>query len=258
MLAAAFTRSRREPPNLQAGRRAAAGAFIAASLVAGSASGQVQVQPLAPPDLFSVGSGAPDLPTDLWRGSSAALARAVIPQIGQKPLSPAAVALARRLLSAGGNAPEGAGDDVELAAARAGALLRLGDAGAAQTIAERTPNLAQKPALSQVAAEAALIRGQEDKACAFGDALTAGRDGIFWLRLRAFCQARAGNAAATCDRAGFCARLGVRSAMVWAAPASPRRSRAPARAATASSGLGCAPFARPGRETRPPPSSPST
>ena len=195
MLGPAFTRSGRQAPNPLVGACAFAMAGICL-LEAPSASAQVQVQTLAAPDLFSVGTGPSDLASDLWRGSSAALARAVIPQLGVKPLSPAAAALARHVLSAGANAPDGAGDDLELAAARARAVLQLGDALGAQVIAERTPSLAQKPALSQVAAEAALIRGQEDKACTVGDALTAGRDAAFWMRLRAFCQARAGDTAA--------------------------------------------------------------
>jgi len=192
MLGPAFTRSGREPPS----QLVLSAVLAAALLTAAPAAAQVQVQPLAAPDLFSIGAGPSDLPSDLWRGSSQALARAVISQVGDKPLSPSATALARHVLAAGANAPEGAGDDPELAAARARALFKLGDAAGAQAIAERTPSLAQKPALSQVAAEAALIRGQEDKACAIGDALTTGRDAAFWLRLRAFCQAKAGETAA--------------------------------------------------------------
>ena len=191
MLGPAFTRSGRETPNTRV-----VAAIACVLLVGGRAEAQVQVQTLAAPDLFSVGSGPSDLGSDLWHGSSASLARAVIPHVGSRPVSPAAAAMARHVLSAGANAPDGAGDDAELAAARAGALLSLGDALGAEVIAERTPNLSQKPALSQIAAEAALVRGQDDKACAVGDALTTGRDGAFWLRLRAYCQARGGQAAA--------------------------------------------------------------
>ena len=171
------------------------GALAALAVVLEPAQAQVQVQPLAAPDLFSVGSGTTGMPSDLWQGASAALARAVIPTLGAQPLSPAGADLARRLVATGGNAPDGAGDDLALAAARVEALLRLGDAAGAEAIADRTPNLAQAEGLSRVDAEAALIRGEEDKACGIGDALAAGRDGAYWLRLRAYCQARAGQAA---------------------------------------------------------------
>ncbi len=148
----AFTRSRLKPPNL----RAAIFAMGLGLLSAGPGRAQVQVQTLAAPDLFSVGAGTSDLPPDLWQGSSAALLRTAIPQLAARPLSPAAAGLARHLLAAPGNAPEGAGDDPALAGARAEALLQLGDAAGAETIAAGTPALAQKPELSRVAAEAAL------------------------------------------------------------------------------------------------------
>ena len=189
----AFTRSRPKPPSRRPGQAIIAG--VAALAMAAPAAAQVQVQPLAAPDLFSVGTGPSDLPQELWQGSSAALARAVIPTLGSQPMSPAAAALARHLLSAGAPGPAGAGDDQSLAGARAMALLRLGDAAAVQAITDRTPNLGQKPALSEAAAQAALVLGQEDRACAVGDGLANGRDTAFWLRLRAYCQAWMGQTA---------------------------------------------------------------
>ena len=160
--------------------------------IAAPAAAQVQVQPLAAPDLFSTGQGKSDLPNDLWRGSSGALAKLVIPEVATHPVTPAAAALARHVLEVGGNGPEGAGNDADLAGARAEALLWLGDAAAAQAITDGVPNLPQLTALSRVAAQAALIAGQDDKACAIGDGLVMGREGAFWLRLRAYCQARTG------------------------------------------------------------------
>ena len=155
----------------------------------------VQAQPLAPLDLFSAGRDT-GLGPDLWKGSSAELARAVIPALGDHPVTPAAAALARRVLAAAAAAPPGAGNDANLAAARARALLALGDADTASLILDHSPSLADNPALSQTAAEAALIDDQDDKACAIADALVQGRSDVYWLRLRAFCQARAGKPAA--------------------------------------------------------------
>jgi hypothetical protein len=155
----------------------------------------VQVQPLNPLDAFSAGRDT-GLGADLWKGSSAALARAVIPTLIDHPLSPAGAALALRVLGAAAAAPDGAGGDAELAAARARALLALGDAAEAGMILDRTAGLTNSAALSQTAAEAALIGDQDDKACAIGDALAVDRGGAYWLKLRAFCQARAGKPAA--------------------------------------------------------------
>ena len=186
----AFTRLGPMAPN--AVRLAAVALALASVLAAAPAEAQVQVQTLAPPDLFSIGTSGSDLPSDLWAGSSGALARAVLPVLGTRPMSFAATGLARRVLAAAANGPEGVGDDAGLAASRAAALLALGDVAGVQTITDSTPSLPQKTELSRVAAEADLILGQEDKACAIGDGLAAGRDGGYWLRLRAYCQARAG------------------------------------------------------------------
>ena len=156
-----------------------------------AAPAPVQAQPLSQLDLFSTGRDA-GLGEDVWKGSSADIARAVIPALAAKPLSPAAASLARRLLSQTSTAPTGAGSDLDLAVARARALLALGDAEDASLVLDRTPGVADHADLSQLAAEAALISEQDDKACGIAQNLTDGRDGLYWLRLRAFCQARAG------------------------------------------------------------------
>ena len=166
--------------------------LLAGLALAGPALAQVQVAPLAAPDMFSTGGGHSDLPPDLWVGSSGALAKLVIPELTEHPVTPAMAALARHVLEAGANGPEGVGDDPDLAGARAEVLLQLGDVTAAETITAGAQNLNQLAALSRVAAQAALIHGQDDKACAIGDGLTLGREGAFWLRLRAYCQAAAG------------------------------------------------------------------
>ena len=170
-----------------------AGALL---LAAAPATAQVAVQQLGKLDLFSTGATDTGLGADLWKGASADIAREVIPGLAQRPLSPAAAALARRVLSTAAAAPDGAGSDTALAGARAQTLLALGDAADAQAILDHTSNLNNDGALSQVAAEAALIAGNTDRACATADALTADRGGVYWLRLRAFCQARAGQTAA--------------------------------------------------------------
>jgi len=161
-------------------------------VVATPALAQVEVAQLAAPDYFSLGQRDTGLPADLWRGTSPDLARELLPILGRKPLSPAATALARRLLAAGAAGPEGVGRDPELAAARVRALLALGDPDAAWAAVERAPNMPGSAALSEAAAETALILGHDDVACHVSDQLSAGRGELYWLRLRAFCQAMAG------------------------------------------------------------------
>ncbi len=178
-------------------RRSLMAAILAASLntslTASGALAQVEVSRLGGLDLFSSGDKtAKGLGPDLWKDSSADIARAVMPIIGTKPLSPAARRLGIRLLSTGATAPPGAGTDAALAAARAKALIALGEPTLANTSVDRAPNLGSSEPLSQAAAEAALLVGDDDRACAIGDGLQTGRDGVYWLKLRAYCQAVAG------------------------------------------------------------------
>lgn len=156
------------------------------------AFGQVQVQALAAPDLFSTPAGDTGLPADLWKDASPGIAREALPKLAAKPLSPASADLARRVLATGASAPAGIGDAPELGAARVMALIALGEAAGADRVLDRTPGVAANAALSLAAAEAALITGADDKACRIGEALSVERGAAYWLRLRAFCQALAG------------------------------------------------------------------
>jgi hypothetical protein len=119
----------------------------------------VEVTPLAAPDFFSTGARDTGLPADLWRGASAETLRATLPMLATKPLSPAARALAVRVLATGGPGPEGAGQDAAVAGARINALIGLGDVADAQAILARTSGADRDPVLSQAAAEAALLAG---------------------------------------------------------------------------------------------------
>jgi len=163
-----------------------------------SAPQGVEVTTLAAPDAFTTPGRDTGLPQTLWRGASVKTARTVLPLLAAKPLSPAAAALARRVLATGAPGPreagpQGAGTDAALAAARASALLAQGDAKAAAAILARAPGIDRNPDLAHAAAESALLAGDEGRACAVAQGLGSGRDEIYWLRLRTFCQAAAGH-----------------------------------------------------------------
>jgi hypothetical protein len=156
----------------------------------------VQAAPLQAPDLFSADAGrSTGLTSDLWKGASADLARRVIPMAATRPLSPAAGVFAVRVMSTSATAPEGAGFDADLAAARIAVVLSGGDPLGARTMLEHTPGVRQSAALSQVAAEADLVLGREDEACTLGDTLAAGKDAPYFRRLRAYCLVKAGDKA---------------------------------------------------------------
>lgn len=162
---------------------------------AAPAFAQVEVAPLAAPDAFSTPGRTTGLPGDLWRGTPIETARAVLPLLAAKPLSPAAAALARRVLATGAEGPKGSQGDEALAGARANALIALGDVAAAAKILDRAPALDRSAELSGAAAEAALLTGDASRACAIAEALSEGRGEAYWLRLRAYCQAAAGQTA---------------------------------------------------------------
>src|SRR4051812_44086846 len=88
-----------------------------------SSAGGVEVSQLAAPDAFTTSGRATGVAPTLWTGASAQTARPVLPMLAAKPLSPAAAALARRILATGGPGPEGANRDPVLGAARANALM---------------------------------------------------------------------------------------------------------------------------------------
>lgn len=155
----------------------------------------VAVTPLAAPDAFSTPAHDTGLPANLWRGSSLQVVQAVLPRLAEKPLPPVAAALARRVLATGAQGPAGAGRDPGLISARAAALMEQGDPKGAAAILARAPGLDRDPQLARVAAEGALLAGEDARACRIEEALGSGRDDIYWLRLRAYCQALAGKTA---------------------------------------------------------------
>lgn len=156
---------------------------------------EVRVKSLAAPDYFSSPVAETGLPGDLWKDTAPDIMRDVVPKLaGTKLLSPAFANLARRMLSTGANGPAGVGDNVDMGAARAMALVALGEAKGANAILDRAPGTPGSAPLSMATAEAALITGDDDKACRVQDALTVDRGAAYWLRLRAFCQLKAGQA----------------------------------------------------------------
>ena len=164
-------------------------------LGAGPVFAQVEVSPLAAPDAFSTAGRDTGLPAELWRGTPVETARTVLPLLAARPMSAAAATLGRRVLATGAPGPEGSRGDASLTGARANALIALGDPAAAGRILERAPGLDRSSDLSRAAAEMALLGGDAPRACAIAAGLSTGRGEIYWLRLRAYCQAEAGQAA---------------------------------------------------------------
>jgi hypothetical protein len=126
----------------------------------GPALAQVEVAPLAAPDAFSTPARDTGLGADLWRGTPVETARAVLPLLANRPLTPAAQTLARRVLATGATGPEGSAGDSALAGGRAQALIALGDVPGAARILDRASGLERSPELARAAAETALLTGR--------------------------------------------------------------------------------------------------
>jgi hypothetical protein len=120
---------------------------------------------------------------------------AVLPLLAAHPLTPAGAALARRVLATGAPGPEGVRQEPGLAGARAQALLMQGDAKAAAAVLAHAPGADRNADLARAVAEADLLAGDDAGACRTAQALTEDRDGAYWLKLRTYCQAIAGQAA---------------------------------------------------------------
>jgi hypothetical protein len=73
--------------------------------------------------------------------------------------------------------------------------MEQGDPKGAAAILARAPGLDRDPQLARVAAEGALLAGEDARACGIEEGLGSGRDDIYWLRLRTYCQALAGKTA---------------------------------------------------------------
>ncbi len=152
-----------------------------------ASGGVVEAQSLGTLDLWSTPGRDTGLPADLWRGTSADLAKATLAQAVDKPLDPALALALRRALATGANAPEGGGSDQSLAGLRERTLLQLGDLDAANTILSRASGLETSEARSRVRAEAALLAGHDQEACDTGQQLQENRDGAWWMKLRVWC-----------------------------------------------------------------------
>lgn len=167
-------------------------ALAALTLATGAAAQDVAVTALAAPDHFSTGGRDTGLPQSLWLGASPDTMRAVIGVLAAKPLGPAGRGLAARVLATGAPAPPEFARDEAIAGQRINALIAQGAVAEAGAILERSSTLDRSPELAQAAAEAALLAGDVERACTTAARLSTGRDEIYWLRLRAFCQAQRG------------------------------------------------------------------
>lgn len=183
-------------------RSVALAALISAVPLAASAQSAlpapVETQALRELDAWSVsalGRNQGALPSDLWTRSDPAFLATLFDRLPANYESPAMLALARRALLSGGEAPRGDADAA--AQKRFEALGRMGAADELATMAAGAGRMSNDLQIAQYAAQAELARGRRAEACARGRAANAGESPpAFLLRLRAYCAAVTGDRAA--------------------------------------------------------------
>lgn len=193
LLAAMATGAAAQEPPAGASASPPAPTSLPPAVLAAPPTQSVEVEALAAPDAFTTPGRDTGLPATLWRGASLKTLESVLPLLAARPLSPAGAALARRVLATGAQGPKGANDPA-LTGARATALLGQGDPKAAGAILARAPGVDRTPELAHAAAESALLAGDDARACKVAEGLASGRDDVYWLRLRTYCQAIGGHA----------------------------------------------------------------
>jgi hypothetical protein len=153
-------------PGAPAGPAPPAGPAAPSGSPAAPAPAGIETAPL--PEIVNDAIGPLEGPTslgaDLWRGTSRSLTEALIPQIPAFE-SPAARALTRRLLLTSAQPPEGTGT-ADFIGIRADRLLGLGYAGDAANLLSLQPAAKLDGPAAAKLADALLLAGHVDRACA--------------------------------------------------------------------------------------------
>ena len=146
-----------------------------------------------PTDAFAIGAieaseGA--LPPSLWEKSDPQTLDFLLTYAPTRPASPSLGEALRRTLLSPGAKPAGA--DASLGGKKILALARAGLISEARDIASLATSGRSDMTFAEANATIALLNGDSDGACRRGASLNGGREAIFWVKLRAFCYARAG------------------------------------------------------------------
>ncbi|MEJ0060276.1 MAG: hypothetical protein WDM79_12155 [Terricaulis sp.] len=153
----------------------------------------VETQELRQLDAWTVGalSRNEGMAPELWSRSDPAFLATLFDRLPTVYESPAVQSLALRVLLSSGEAPPGEAQPA--ARKRFEALGRMGAADSLANMAAGAGAALSDPAIAQYAAQAELARGRRTEACQRGRAAPVDPPSPFFLRLRAFCAAAAGD-----------------------------------------------------------------
>lgn len=146
-----------------------------------------------PTDAFAIGvleASEGGLPPSLWDESAPRTISFLLSQAPPRPSAPSIGDAMRRTLLSAGAKPQGA--DASLGGMKLLALARAGFVEEARDIASLAASGRSDPVFAEAVATIDLLSGAADSACQRGASLNGGREALFWVKLRAFCYARAG------------------------------------------------------------------
>jgi hypothetical protein len=154
-----------------------------------------QVEGLPPPEVDSIGlAGASEggFGRSLWAGSDPELILTLLSGMPVASRNPPLAALTRRLLATGASL-DGATEGGRVLSARVERLLAMGDLDSAKQLLDQLPPSEGDSALARLAAEAALLAGDDAGACQRAANLAPTSDGEFWAEVVVYCRLAAGD-----------------------------------------------------------------
>jgi hypothetical protein len=150
-----------------------------------------QVEGLAPPEVDAIGV-AGGFEGSLWAGSDPELILTLLSHLPVASRNPPLAALTRRILATGVSL-EGATEGGRVLSARVERLLAMGDLDSAKQLLDQLPASEGDSALARLAAEVALLAGDDPAACQRAADLAPTGDGEFWAEIAVYCRLAAGD-----------------------------------------------------------------
>jgi hypothetical protein len=154
-----------------------------------------QVEGLAPPEVDSIGlAGASEggFERSLWAGSDPELILTLLSRLPVATRNPPLAALTRRILATG--APlDGATEGGRVLSARVERLLAMGDLDSAKQLLDQLPPSEGDSALARLAAETALLAGDDAVVCERAADLAPTSNSEFWGEIVVYCRLAAGD-----------------------------------------------------------------
>jgi len=144
-------------------------------------------------DAFSTGTlhqGQGALPVTLWNGAEASTLEFLLSHAPSRPNTPSLGEALRRTLLTSGAGPQAAPSS--LGGRKLLTLSRAGFAEETRTLASLSSAPRNDPQVGQALALTDLLEGDAGSACKRNSALSSGRDGVFWVKLRVLCYSLSG------------------------------------------------------------------